>query len=281
MQVVDNSSKAGVVKQFGISAGTVIPFLLTRAAVRTMGGTIGLRATGIIGGATEAGVSGAVMGVALTPVDQHHHFWENKAKAAGVNAATFFTLGLTGSALSSTSAFATGVGWRTVPVSVARNAIAGMPGGFVNVEANSLSNKNQFDFNPVEVSKGVLNYMAFEGILGAFDSFNAPATPQPPGKTTGEISEQLAEQTNDQIPAGLAEVEKQLIQVPASSQRGEAISAVNKLNLSRTARGGDIKVQIPAEQTLSAEEQKTGSFTPAETALIERTGVNDRYVTGP
>ena len=93
MHLVDDSHQPGKAKQLGECAGAVLPFLLVRGLLRNAGSEIGIQsATGIMGTAIEAGATGAVMGLALTPVDNDKNFWESRFKSAGVNAATFSLL---------------------------------------------------------------------------------------------------------------------------------------------------------------------------------------------
>ena len=137
---------------------------------------------------------------------------------------------MTNSALASTTGLAPQIGLEGLPLNIARNALAGAPQGLVNVEANSLAFKHQLNFAPAEVGSNTLNFMAFGGLLGAFDSFDLHGQHEVNAKTTDEIARRFPSYTSENLAAGRAAVVKEMSAVRASSENGRAMSAMDKLN---------------------------------------------------
>lgn len=164
-----NSGANKVAQQAGHMVGMVVPFLATRAGVRTAVGTRLGSGYGAV--AFENAATGFVMGSALTPVDKDKPFWSTRLANGVTDAGTFMTLGVAVKGLASTKAFAI-TGETSLLGSLKRGsaigAISGLPAGFVNSELHSLTHGKGLA-SASDVATTMAGFALFGGVLGTVD----------------------------------------------------------------------------------------------------------------
>lgn len=163
-----NDRTEAFVQQAGASVGMIVPFLISRAAVR--GAFSGRLSTSIASSAIEGGATGAVMGAVLTPVETGRDFWSGRLSNAVTDAGTFAVLGASARGLSGIRAFAvtpeSGL-LAKVGKGAGIGAISGIPAGLTSAELGSLTSGRGLS-SQQELGKNVTDFAMFGGILGGF-----------------------------------------------------------------------------------------------------------------
>lgn len=161
-----NDRTEAFVQQAGASVGMIVPFLISRAAVR--GAFAGRLGTSITSSAIEGGATGAFMGAVLTPVEKGRDFWQGRLANTVTDAGTFAVLGATARGLSGFRALAvtseSGLFARSFK-GAGIGAMSGVPAGLASAELSSLSSGRGLA-SKHELGKSVTDFAMFGGILG-------------------------------------------------------------------------------------------------------------------
>lgn len=154
------------VQQAGAAVGMIVPFLISRAAVR---GALGSRlGTSAVSAAVEGGGTGFVMGGILSPVENERGFWSGRLSNAVTEAGTFAALSSSLRGLSGIRTFAAAPEsalWAKVGKGAAVGAIAGVPAGLTSAELTSLTRGHGLA-TTAELGKSATDFAIFGGALG-------------------------------------------------------------------------------------------------------------------
>lgn len=200
-----NDRTEAFVQQAGASVGMIVPFLISRAAVR--GAFAGRLGTSIASSAIEGGATGAFMGAVLTPVEKGRDFWQGRLANAVTDAGTFAALGASARGLSGIRAFAvtpeSGL-LSTVGKGAGIGAISGIPAGLTSAELGSLTSGRGLA-SQHELGKSVTDFAMFGGILGGFGGAASHYRYQRAGSVPLSLNLDTAKEPSVKIQADIAQ----------------------------------------------------------------------------
>ncbi len=156
----------GFIQAAGSTIGMIVPFVLTRGAVR---GALGSKlSTSLASAAVENGATGFIVGSVLTPSEKGKNFWESRLATGLTDGATFATLGVTAKSLGGTKALAStseSLLLSRVSKATGVGVLSGLPAGLVNAEFDSITHGRglaKLD----EVAGRMKDFALFGGLLG-------------------------------------------------------------------------------------------------------------------
>ncbi|HNB23352.1 MAG TPA: hypothetical protein PKZ32_13060 [Candidatus Melainabacteria bacterium] len=153
-------------QQAGSAVGMLVPFLGTRALVRSgLGGRLG---TGYAAAAAEGGLTGLAMGTVLTPVENGQPFWQTRLANGLTDAGTFSVLNIAAKGVGSMKSLAV-TGETSVLGRIGKGAVAGslagLPAGFAHAELNSITH-GKGAAGAAEIAGDMTGFALFGGLLG-------------------------------------------------------------------------------------------------------------------
>lgn len=239
------------VQQAGASVGMIVPFLISRAAVR---GAFGNRlGTSIASHAIEGGATGAFMGAVLTPVETGRDFWSGRLSNAVTDAGTFAVLGASARGLSGIRAFSvtpeSGLLAR-VGKGAGIGAISGIPAGLTSAELGSLTSGRGLA-SQQELGKSVTDFAMFGGILGGFGGAASHYRYQRVGSAPLSLSLDSAKAQPLKVQADVAQA---AATQPAKFEQMRAQS--DKVEQSRAEPITAERIKAPQEKPISFDQRK-------------------------
>ncbi len=239
------------VQQAGASVGMIVPFLISRAAVR---GAFGNRlGTSIASNAIEGGATGAFMGAVLTPVETGRDFWSGRLSNAVTDAGTFAVLGASARGLSGIRAFSvtpeSGL-LASVGKGAGIGAISGIPAGLTSAELGSLTSGRGLA-SQQELGKSVTDFAMFGGILGGFGGAASHYRYQRVGSAPLSLNLDSAKAQPLKVQADVAQA---AATHPAKFEQMRAQS--DKVELSRVEPVTPERIKAPQEKPISFDQRK-------------------------